>query len=56
MTAIGVIILIAQIFALVGYYAKEDREFINEFKPEAEEILLDKILKDEAGEGILVDS
>lgn len=54
MTAIGVIILITQILPLVGYYTKEDREFINEFKPEAEEILLDKILKDEAGEGILV--
>lgn len=54
MTAIGVIILITQILPLVGYYAKDDISYINEFKPQAEEVLLDKILKDEAGEGILV--
>ncbi|WP_093141229.1 SulP family inorganic anion transporter [Ulvibacter litoralis] len=54
MTAIGVIILITQVLPLVGYYAKDDVAFINEFKPQAEEVLLDKILKDEAGEGILV--
>ena len=54
MTAIGVIILITQILPLVGYYTKDDTAYINEFKPQAEEVLLDKILKDEAGEGILV--
>lgn len=54
MTAIGVIILITQLLPLVGYYTKDDTAFINEFKPQAEEVLLDKILKDEAGEGILV--
>ncbi|MEL6811093.1 MAG: SulP family inorganic anion transporter [Bacteroidota bacterium] len=54
MTAIGVIILITQILPMLGYYAKDDAEFVNEFKPQAEEVLLDKILKDEAGEGILV--
>ncbi|MGB0896198.1 MAG: SulP family inorganic anion transporter [Flavobacteriaceae bacterium] len=54
MTAIGVIILITQILPSIGYYPKEDIEFVNQFKPHAEEIILDNILKEEAGEGILV--
>ncbi|MBT8272772.1 MAG: SulP family inorganic anion transporter [Bacteroidia bacterium] len=54
MTAIGVIILITQIFPSVGYYPKEDLEFVNQYKPIAEEIILENILKEEAGEGILV--
>ena len=54
MTAIGVIILVTQILPSVGYYPKEDADFVNQFKPHAEEIILDNILKEEAGEGILV--
>ncbi len=54
MTAIGVIILITQILPSVGYYPKEDVGFVNQFQPYAEEIILDNILKEEAGEGILV--
>ena len=54
MTAIGVIILLTQILPSVGYYPKEDVAFVDQFKPQAEEIILDNILKDEAGEGILV--
>ncbi|WP_111706965.1 SulP family inorganic anion transporter [Lutibacter citreus] len=54
MTAIGVIILITQIFPSVGYYPKEDVDFVNQFKPQAEELVLENILKEEAGEGILV--
>ncbi len=54
MTAIGVIILVTQILPSIGYYPKEDRTFVEQFKPQAEEIILDNILKDEAGEGILV--
>lgn len=54
MTAIGVIILITQISPLLGYSVERDEAFIQEYKPQAEEVLLDKILKDEAGEGILV--
>lgn len=54
MTAIGVIILVTQILPAVGYYPKEDVDFVNKFKPQAEEIILDNILKEEAGEGILV--
>ena len=54
MTAIGVIILVTQILPSLGYYPKEDTEFVNQFKPYAEEIILDNILKEEAGKGILV--
>ena len=54
MTAIGLMIIITQVLPTVGYYPKEDVAFVNEFKPQAEEIILKNILKDEAGEGILV--
>jgi len=54
MTAIGIIILITQILPSIGYYPKEDTEYVNQYKPQAEEIILDNILKEEAGEGILV--
>ena len=54
MTAIGVIILLTQILPSLGYNPKEDLEYVNQFKPQAEEIILQNILKDEAGEGILV--
>lgn len=54
MTAIGVIILVTQILPAIGYYPKEDVEFVNIYKAEAEELILENILKDEAGEGILV--
>jgi len=54
MTAIGVIILVTQILPAVGYYPKEDMPYVDTFKPQAEEIILENILKEEAGEGILV--
>jgi SulP family sulfate permease len=54
MTAIGVIILVTQILPSIGYYPKEDIEFVQQYKPQAQEIILDNILKEEAGEGILV--
>tara|TARA_Y100000385_G_scaffold258200_1_gene286016 strand:- start:4409 stop:6238 length:1830 start_codon:yes stop_codon:yes gene_type:complete len=54
MTAIGVIILFTQILPSLGYYPKEDMEYVNQFKPFAEEIILDNILKEQAGEGVLV--
>lgn len=54
MTAIGVIILLTQILPSLGYNPKEDIEYVDQFKPQAEEIILQNILKDEAGEGILV--
>lgn len=54
MTAIGVIILITQVLPALGYYPKEDAAYVDTFKPAAEEIILENILKEEAGEGILV--
>ena len=54
MTAIGVIILVTQVLPSIGYYPKEDVEFVDQFKPQAEELILQNILKEEAGEGILV--
>jgi len=54
MTAIGLIILLTQILPSVGYYPKEDTEYVQQFKPHAEEVILQNILKEEAGEGILV--
>ncbi|PIB33114.1 sulfate permease [Gaetbulibacter sp. 5U11] len=54
MTAIGVIILVTQILPSIGYYPKEDIEYVNQFKPQAEELILENILREEAGEGILV--
>jgi SulP family sulfate permease len=54
MTAIGLIIIITQILPSLGYYPKQDLEFVDTFKPQAEEVILENILKEEAGEGILV--
>lgn len=54
MTAIGVIILITQILPSIGYYPKEDIEYVEKFKPQAEEVILENILKEEQKEGILV--
>lgn len=54
MTGIGVIILITQLLALVGYVPKNDINNVNSQKLLAEEVLLKKILKDEAGEDLLV--
>ncbi len=54
MTAIGVIILITQLLPVLGYYTEDDTTFIETFKPQAEEVIMTNILRDEAGEGILV--
>ncbi len=54
MTAIGVIIIVTQILPSIGYYPKEDIEYVQQFKPKAEDVILENILRDEAEEGILV--
>ena len=54
MTAIGVIIIITQLLPSLGYSPKDDLQYVNRFKAQAEEVLLEKILKDEAGQGYLV--
>ena len=43
MTAIGVIILLTQILPSIGYYPKEDVAFVETFKPQAEEVILENI-------------
>ena len=54
MTAIGVIILVTQIAPTVGYYVKEDKEFVENFKEKAESNLLQKSLNDEISNEMLV--
>ncbi len=54
MTAIGLIIIITQVLPAIGYYPKEDGSFVDQYKPKAEALILENILKDEADEGILV--
>ncbi|NER14334.1 STAS domain-containing protein [Leptobacterium flavescens] len=54
MTGIGVIILITQIFSVFGYQPTQDEELVTSFKADAEEVILENILKEEANEGVLV--
>jgi SulP family sulfate permease len=54
MTGIGVIIIVTQLLPMLGYFPKEDTQLVQQFKPEAEEVILEKILKDEAAEDLLV--
>ena len=44
MTAIGVIILVTQILPAVGYYPKEDSNFVNNFEPKVEEVVFNRYL------------
>lgn len=53
MTAIGVIILLTQILPSLGYYPKDDAEFVAKFKPQAKEVILKNILKEETGDAVL---
>ncbi len=53
MTAIGVIILITQILPAIGYYPKEDMALVENFKPQAQESLLQTMLSDEVGEDVM---
>ena len=50
MSGIGVIILVTQALPLMGYYPKEDIAYVQEYKSEAEEVILVKILQEEAAE------
>jgi len=54
MTGIGLIILFTQILPAVGYYPKEDDAFVKEFAALSEEALLERILKDEVADDVLV--
>ncbi|MEL6975946.1 MAG: SulP family inorganic anion transporter [Bacteroidota bacterium] len=52
MTAIGIIILITQILPAVGYYPKEDKEFVAQYAQQAQGEILKSLLSKEVGEGI----
>ena len=52
MTGIGVIIIITQLFPVMGYSPGQDTDLVEQYIPKAEERLLDKILINEAEEGI----
>ncbi|WP_298509549.1 SulP family inorganic anion transporter [uncultured Kordia sp.] len=54
MTAIGVIILITQILPSIGYSPKNDDAYVEQFKPQAKEVILKDFLKQEQQEGVLV--
>ncbi len=53
MSGIGVIIIITQIFPMLGYNPKTDERLIEERLPRAEEVILEGILQEEEREGIL---
>lgn len=54
MTGIGVIILITQMLAVFGYNVVNDEAVVDHFKPHAEQLILNRILMEEADDGILV--
>ncbi|WP_054852446.1 SulP family inorganic anion transporter [Olleya sp. ITB9] len=54
MTAIGVIILVTQILPSIGYYPKEDTAYVNQFNAEAEEVILQNYLNEDASKRTLV--
>lgn len=54
MSAIGVIIIITQIIPSLGYYAKQDTKYVDQFKSKAEVEIVNNILEQEAGENIFV--
>lgn len=54
MSGIGVIIIITQLFPVLGYQPEKDQQFVQTQIPKAEERLLDKILVEESQDGIKV--
>src|SRR5690606_40050097 len=54
MTAIGIIILITQILPVLGYYAEEDRAYVQRCVPEAEQRLLGRIIETQMEQGLPV--
>ncbi|MCG8326668.1 MAG: SulP family inorganic anion transporter [Chitinophagales bacterium] len=53
MSGIGVIIIITQIFPLLGYNPTNDTDLVDQKMPHAEELILEKILQQEEAEGVL---
>lgn len=54
MSGIGVIILITQIPAALGYNAANDLEIVENYKLQANELLIERILEEQADEDLLV--
>ncbi len=54
MSGIGVIILITQIPPLLGYYSANDEEIVKQMRPQAEQIILNRILVEDAHDDVLV--
>lgn len=54
MSGIGVIIIVTQLFPVLGYNPGNDNSLVQDNIPKAEERLLEKILVGEAGDGIKV--
>ncbi|MFM1877396.1 MAG: hypothetical protein RLZZ241_262 [Bacteroidota bacterium] len=53
MTAIGIIILITQILPSIGYYPKEDQEYVSQYQGPARSIILERFLSEELDHGVL---
>ena len=53
MTAIGLIILLTQIQPTLGYAPKDDLKYVDQFKAQGKEIILQKLLAEEVGEDLL---
>ncbi|WP_438968613.1 SulP family inorganic anion transporter [Nonlabens sp.] len=53
MTGIGVIILLTQILPAIGYYPAEDEQFVQQFEPQAREVILQNLLNESTGENTL---
>lgn len=53
MTAIGLIIISTQLLPSLGYNPKQDEVFVEQFKPQAKEVILKNILEDEVGDNVL---
>lgn len=54
MTAIGLIIISTQLLPSLGYNPKQDEAFVEQFKPQAKEVILKNILEEEVGNDVLV--
>lgn len=54
MTAIGIIILITQVLPVLGYYPEDDRAYVQEFVPEAQQQLLGRIIQTQVDQGLPV--
>ncbi|WP_367392904.1 SulP family inorganic anion transporter [Lewinella sp. LCG006] len=52
MSGIGVIIIITQLFPMLGYNASQDEMLVAQRMPHAEEVILEKILQEEEAEGV----